>query len=166
MAVRAVIVGPGLWLLLVGTVVGWVALNQFGFFENGRMRASLERILRAKEGDLPDDRMFVGYASPKYAGLIDAHEDVGFLCFLPDRLRFVSEVRTVDFPFAQIRRVRFRPNAHSLLGLGRWVSIEGRAGKETLEMKVEPRERRTMLANFRLSRPLRDRIRAIVRGSV
>ena len=150
--------GPGLWFLIAATALGWLALNQFGLFENFKMKLQLQRILAAKK-EFPDgDKFFVGFASPSYSSAIDAHEDVGYLFLLPDSLKFVSETRKVDLARADIKSVRFRTNVHSLLLLGRWVSVEGEIAGKPVRMSIEPRERRTLLQNRRFSKQLRARI--------
>jgi len=157
--VREEVLGTGLWLIVAATVVGWLALNQFGFYQNGRMRRELERLMRAKGEDLSADRTFVGFASPRYHGLLDAHEDIGFLRILPDRLRFVSENRVLEVPKEDIREVRYRPNVHTIVGLGRWISVEGTAEGRPIRLLVEPRERGTMLGNLRYGPKLRAKLR-------
>jgi len=115
------ILGLGLWLVAMAPILAWVALNFFGLFDNARMRRELLRELGSREQAIPDDALFVGFASPKYHGMLDAHEDVGFLLFLPQAIEFRGERRVVTVPRADIARVRFRPNIHTLVGLGRWV---------------------------------------------
>jgi hypothetical protein len=149
--------GPGLYLILLGTLAGWISLNFFGLFQNRKMREELSKILDA-DRVLPADRLFVGFTTPKYTGLLDAHEDVGFLCFSAETLRFVSETRTVDVEKGNVKRVVFRPNVHSVLGLGRWVCVEGERKGTEIRMLLEPRERPTMLGNLRYGRRMRDKI--------
>jgi hypothetical protein len=156
--------GPGLILIAVGTVLGWLALDQFGFYENGLMRRTLERILKDRGEPLPQDRNFVGFASPKYTGMLDAHEDVGFFYMLPDRAVFVSETRKVEMYRAQAQSVRFRPNIHTAVGLGGWISLEGEAEGGPIRLQIEPRDRRTMLGNLRRRKAVRDKIRRWLKG--
>ncbi|HWD41908.1 MAG TPA: hypothetical protein VG944_23915 [Fimbriimonas sp.] len=151
------LVGQGLIFLIIATVAGWIALNFFGFYQNGRMRRRLTIIL-GKDGALPADRVFVGFASPKYTGLLDAHEDVGFLCFLPDKLVFIGENRTLEVGKGEIQKVQFRPNVHTMVGLGRWISIEGAKQDVPIRLLIEPRERNTMLGNLRFGPNLRRKI--------
>jgi hypothetical protein len=158
LALQGNVFGTGLWLLGAATGVGWIALNQFGLYENDRMRRQLRRILQARNEEV-GDAPFVGMATPTYSSMIDPHEDVGFLMFLPDRLRFVSEMRTLELYREQAQKVRFRPNVHTLLGLGRWISIEGVSNGRPIRLLVEPREKRTLLGNIRSSKAFRDRIR-------
>jgi hypothetical protein len=54
--------------------------------------------------------------------------------------------------------VRYRPNVHTLLGLGRWISIEGEVHGRPIRLRVESRVRDTMLGNLALGPWLRDSI--------
>ena len=158
MAVSGEMLGPGLWLLVSGSIMGWLALDSLGLYQNEQMRESLTKMLDAREESPADGGVFVGFSTPRYHGLLDAHEDVGFLRILPDKLVFVSETRHVELAKADIRSVRFRPNVHTILLLGRWVSLEGEHDGNALRMLVEPRERATMLGNFRYARTLHTRL--------
>lgn len=149
----------GLGLLAVGTLVGWVALCLFGFWGNASMRRLLEARIQEK-----GDKWFVGFASPKYTGMLDAHEDVGFLIFGKDVLTFAGDSRRVELPRDSVVRVRFRPNVHTAVGLGRWVAVEGVVEGQPVRMLLEPRERATMLGNLRLSGRLRREIEAWAGG--
>ena len=60
----------------------------------------------------------------------------------------------------QIKGVRFRPNVHTMVGLGRWVSVEATAAGKPIRLLVEPREKRTMLGNKRYGKALRTRLEA------
>lgn len=157
------IVGPGLWLLLAGTVLGWLAVNQFGLFQNANMKRQLRLILEAK-GESAEDGPFVGIATPHYSSTIDPHEDVGFLRLYADRISFVSETRTLDLAKSDLKTVRYRANVHSLLGLGRWVSLEGVNDGKAFRLLIEPRERPTLLGNLRYSKLLADRLRRWLRA--
>ena len=137
--------------------MGWLSLSLFGLWGNATMR----RLLDARIKD-QGERWFVGFASPKYTGLLDAHEDVGFLIFGKDVLTFAGDSRRVEILRDDVVRVRFRPNVHSVVGLGRWVSVEGVVKGSPIRMFVESRERPTMLGNLRLSRKLRKRIESWV----
>jgi hypothetical protein len=164
LGIEAELIGPGLYLVGLGTILGWLALNQFGFFENGRMRRQLERVLKDQGEPLPQDRNFVGFATPRYSGLIDAHEDVGFFYLIPDRAVFVSETRKVEVLRSQSVAVRFRPNIHTMVGLGGWISIEGEAEGKPIRMLVEPRDRKTLLGNLRRRKAVRDKVRRWLKG--
>lgn len=164
MASTRILLGPGLVLLGVSTILGWLALNSFGLFENLQMQKELEKILESRKDKLGAESWFVGLTTPKYRGLLDAHEDVGFLEILPDRLSFVSETRKIEFPLSEVRSVGYRANVHSVVLLGRWVSLEGESGGKPIRMLLEPRESGTMLGNFRESRVLRARLVSWAKG--
>lgn len=148
------LLGLGLALVVAGNVVGWLLLNQFGLYQNAAMRRELERMLERRGESLTGKSYFVGFATPRYTGLVDAHEDVGFLVVQPEQLRFVSETRTVPILRLEVRRIRFRANVHSVLGLGRWICVEGVSGGKEFRLLVEPRQHRTMLANMMASRTM------------
>jgi hypothetical protein len=140
-------IGTGLWLLILSTILGWLAVNQFGFFENGAMRRQLERILMAEERKLSSDSFFVGFASPTYSSMLDAHEDVGFLSVQADSLKFISESRTIEIFKSDVTEIRFRANVHSVIFLGRWISVEAKTGGKPIRLLIEPREKSTLLGN-------------------
>ena len=156
--VKGQFLGPGLWLLILSTVLGWLAVNQFGFFENTRMRNQLERVLRASGQGLPKEYYFVGFATPKYSSVLDAHEDIGFFCVYPDHVSFISETRSLELSKSEISVVRFRPNVHSLILLGRWISLEGVSGGKPIRLLIETREKRTLFGNRLFGAKLRRRL--------
>ncbi len=145
--------------LAFGTFVGWVALSFFGLWGNARMRRLMEARVREK-----DPKWFVGFASPRYTGLLDAHEDVGFLILGKDVLTFAGDSRRVELPRDNVVRVVFRPNVHTVVGLGRWVAVEGVVKGQPVRMLLEPRERNTMLGNLLQSGRLRQEIAAWAEG--
>jgi len=145
--------GPGLWLLVAGTVIGWLAVNRWGLFENERMKRQLELMMRAK-GTLPSDAIFMGLATPKFSSALDPHEDVGFLTISSENLRFVSETREIDVPASSVTSVHFSPNVHSLLFRGRWIAVEGEMDGKPIRLLLEPRKYKTLLANRREGKAL------------
>lgn len=145
------IIGPGLWLVVIGQVLGWLALNWFGLFENGRIRRDSMRNLTLRRPLPPGPVVFVGCASQKHRSLLDAHEDVGFLSFGPNELEFIGDERRMRIPREMITKVSFRPNVHTLVGLGRWISVEALINGMPVRLMVEPRERDTLFGNLMLS---------------
>lgn len=143
--------GLGLWLLIAGTVLGWLAVNRWGLFENDRMKRQLELMLQAKKSMIPES-IFVGFATPKFSSTLDPHEDVGFLNLDDENLRFVSETREIAVPRSGVKSVHFRANIHSLLFLGRWIAIEGEMDGKPIRLLIEPRQHRTLFANRRESK--------------
>jgi hypothetical protein len=152
------ILGAGLWWVAASPVLAWMALNFFGFWENRKMQRELARELAAKDAKPPDDAVFVGFASPKFHGVLDAHEDIGFLVLRPEEIEFRGEHRSVKVPRGDVKTVRYRPNVHTLVGLGRWVSVEGISKGQPFRLLVEPRVKSTMIGNLMHGKRLRAQI--------
>ncbi len=148
--------GLGLWLLVGSFALGWLTVNAFGLFANQAMRAELS----ARLGLTASGGEFVGFARPTYRSGLDPHEDVGFLVLGEEGLRFTGDTLTVDLPWDAVERIRLRPNIHTLLGLGGWISIEGHLDGAPVRMLVEPRNHNTLWANARERRDLSKRIAA------
>jgi hypothetical protein len=127
-------------------LIGWLSTNWMGLWGNSAMKSELERRL-AKELPPPSDRVFVGFARPSYRGLLDPHEDVGFLFADDAAIHFLGETHRVSVSRAAVGTVRSRPNIHTWLGLGGWMSIEGEEGGQPFRLLVEPRERPTLFGN-------------------
>jgi len=162
---RAHTVTPaGVALCLLSLVVGWVAVNQFGLFGNVRLRREVQRKVLAKAGRDASKGVFVGFARPSYVGLLDAHEDLGFLFFDSDGLEYLGEIHQVKLARKDILGVRFRGNVHSTLGLGRWVGIEAIHKGKRVRVLVEPREARTLLGNRKRGSRLRKEIVEWMKG--
>ena len=142
------IFGAGLWYVVAGVVAGWIGLNLFGLFGNAFMRRELKRELTAKGIDFSDPHFFVGFARPRFFSVLDAHEDLGFLFLREQELEFVGEVHRLSLPRAQVRSIRFRPNVHTWVGLGRWISVEGEVKEARVRLNIEPRERNYLLLNL------------------
>lgn len=149
---------PGLALVVACPIVTWWAVNVMGLFENDAMRRESDARLKARGGDKPSERHFVGFARPSYAGLLDPHEDVGFLFVYPDRIEFLGEKHDLSLTRSQVKGVRFRRSVHSWVGLGRWVSVEGEIEGKPVRLLVEPREMGTLRANRRFGARLRERL--------
>ncbi|MER3466900.1 MAG: hypothetical protein C4340_07430, partial [Armatimonadota bacterium] len=109
--------------------------------------------------------IFVGIATPKHRSLLDPHEDVGWLWMEGGELRFKGERLSLSIPQEVILRAGYRANAHTILGLGRWVVVEGVREGKRFALKIEPREKRTLLANKREGARLLTALRAWLRGS-
>ena len=155
--------GEGLWWMLAGLFCGWLGVNLSGVQVNHHMEAELKKRLEFRRESLGAERWFVGFASPKFAGVLDAHEDVGFLVVDQDEIRFISDTRKIRVLRADVERVKFRPNVHTMLGLGGWISIEGQSGDVPFRLLVEPRVYGQMLMNFGLSRSIRKRLTEVVK---
>lgn len=150
----------GVVLCVLALIVGWFAVNQFGFFGNANLRREIQKKVLAKAGKDASKGTFVGFARPAYVGLLDAHEDLGFFFLDPDSLEYLGEMHQVSIPRADVKGVRFRPNVHSLLGLGRWVSVEAIHKGKPVRVLIEPREETTLLGNRKRGTKLRKEIEA------
>jgi hypothetical protein len=148
----------GIGLVVTGQILTWLAVNQFGLWQNQAMKLAMDQRLSQRTSTPVGERHFVGIATPSHRGLLDAHEDIGYLYILEDRLEYVGEKRTLTIPKQQVLQLRFRFNVHSLLGLGRWISIEGVCDGVRYRLNFEPRERNTLLGNRRYSRALLNRL--------
>lgn len=147
--------GPALAWVVASPIVGWLAGNAFGLLGNGALRREI-----AQRIPHPRSAVFVGFASPGYWGLWDAHEDVGFLYWTDDRIVFSGERTQVVLPRAGVHRVCFRPNPHTWVLLGGWVCVEAEVDGKRARLLVEPRERPTLIGNARLARQLIRELRA------
>ncbi|HQU19670.1 MAG TPA: hypothetical protein PLA92_11545, partial [Fimbriimonadaceae bacterium] len=145
-------------------VVAWVGMCLLGLAGNESMRGQLIRLLKLPPPTHEESRWFVGFSRPSHFGLLDPHEDIGFLRLTPTAIRFEGERYRVEIPTPAGERVRFRANAHSWVGLGRWISIEGTLEGQKIRMLVEPRERATLLGNLILSGEIRRRLAGAVTG--
>jgi len=180
MSSNGVVLGRGLWFFAGSPIVLWLAMNFLGLFRNGAMRSLLAarlttlhpelgavlapRSIRAespKSGSKnPKSKIqnlpwFVGVATPKHTSLLDPHEDIGFLIVHPDRLQFLGDHLSLMVEKNDVSAVQFRMNPHTLVGLGRWVSVEGQSGGQRIRLQIEPRERSTLMANMLLSAKLK-----------
>lgn len=139
-------------------VIGWVITNFFGLIGNQKMKREMEHRMKA-EGEWDDhERYFVGFARPNYKGLLDPHEDVGFLVLENEKIEFKGSVQKFSLPTFAIEKVRFRSNIHSWVGLGRWVSIEATLDEKPIRLLVEPREKKTLIGNRTFSKKMKNEI--------
>ena len=158
MSARSQVMGLGFWLFAISPVAGWIGMNFFGLYGNRRMKRELLTFLMGLRPNLHAELFFVGIATPKYSSLVDPHEDVGFLILLPDRLEFFGDHLNLSVNRRSVLGVDFRMNPHTLVGLGRWVSVEGRIGEKNIRLQLEPREKQTLLGNLRFGKRLKGAI--------
>jgi len=148
------ILGRGLlWLTLV-PIVGWISVNFLGLYQNRAMRKEMDLRLRTERPNPPYRRYFVGMATPAFRGLLDPHEDVGYLLLHNDKVEFFGERIRVEIARSEVKEIRVRPNVHSMIGLGRWVSIEASVDGKDARLMVELRQRPTLFGNLLMSRTL------------
>ena len=147
-----------LGFLIASPVVGLIAVNFLGLYQNSQMKQELRRIL-GKEDAGP---IFVGFSRPGSVSALDPHDDLGWLVVGTRSVKFLGEKGAYELPWSDIRGVRFRPNVHTLLGLGRWISFEGLKDGKHLRLMVEPRVFSTLLANKREGARLLRKLRALI----
>lgn len=157
-------VGPGLWLVVAGLGIGWFALSRFGLYDNMKMREEFLAACKARGIQPKGEVFFVGYASPRHSSMLDAHEDVGLLIVDPGILSYVGELEDLQIRRDSVIQVRFRPNVHSLVGLGRWIAVDYLDGEERKRLLVEPRDKRSLLANRRHGKYVIAKLRAWKNG--
>jgi hypothetical protein len=148
--------GKGIWFLAASVMVMWLLVNVTSGLENPKLKRELALRLKAKGVDLGDHSVFVGFARPSFNGLLDPHEDIGFIVQEPEQVRYVGEQIDLCLTRSEIKEIRFRSNSHSMAFLGRWISIEGVSDAKPVRMLIEPRERRTMTGNRRYGRKLQQ----------
>lgn len=152
---------PLSWGFIAGTLVlGWMAVNVLGLTGNRVMKKEMLRRLMAERGDTSSPRWFVGFARPKFRGLLDPHEDVGWLILESDRIVYWGESRRIELHRDQIVRVHVRPNIHTIVGLGRWVAVEAVLDGRPARLLIEPREFPMLVQNLWLSGRIRREIEA------
>ncbi|MCX7801045.1 MAG: hypothetical protein N2109_11980 [Fimbriimonadales bacterium] len=151
--------GAALHWVAGSCVVAWLGANFFGLAGNGSLRREVGRSIPH-----PRTAWFVGHAPSGSWGLLDPHEDVGFLYWTEDRIVYSGERNQVVLPRGSVRRVRFRANPHTWALLGGWVSVEGTVDGRAARMLVEPRERPTLLGNFLAARRLIRELRLWAAG--
>jgi hypothetical protein len=147
-----------LWVALF-LVAAWVLLALLGLVGNGGMKREVGRRLHLERAFDKTERYFVGFARPVYKSALDPHEDVGFLLLHEDSVEFWGSVHKAAIKRADVVGVRFRPNTHTLVGLGRWVSVEAVVEEKPVRLLVEPREKATLLGNLLYSKRLLRRLR-------
>lgn len=147
---------PKVWLWAgCFLVIGWLSTNLLALLGNRGLRRTLELRLKV-DGYLQNgDMAFVGFARPGHKGLLDPHEDVGFLTWNKDSIDFLGAVHRFSVPVIEISAIRFRPNIHTWLGLGRWLSIESQKDDRSIRLLLEPREKSTLVGNLLYSKKLR-----------
>lgn len=151
---------PESLFLMAGFVVAaWIATNFLGPCGGWGLKSEIGRRLHQVRPFDKTEKHFVGFAKPGGPSLLDPHQDVGYLILHPERLEFFGGHTQVELSREDVQVVRYRPNPHSWLGLGRWVSVEGTSGGVQVRLLVEPRERPTLLGNRKYSSKLAARLK-------
>lgn len=139
-------------------VIGWLAVNFLGLVGNRSLRRKMDFRYRDEFGADPDPRQFVGFARPGKFGLLDPHEDVGWLVYRNSTLDYWGEQFQFQIPYASVVAVSLRRNFHSLLGLGGWLSVDAEVGGSPVRLLVEPRESAVHIVNSRARKVWRTKI--------
>lgn len=132
----------------------WVFLALFAYVGNGGMKREIARRMHIERPFDRTARYFVGFARPTFKSALDPHEDVGFLVLHPERLEFWGGEHRISIKREDVTGIRFRANTHTLVGLGRWVSVEAVVEERPVRLLVEPREKWTLIGNLLFSRRL------------
>lgn len=140
-------------------LIGLFSVNLLGLFQNRRMQAELKPLIHGR----PEPHWFVGIGRPGAVGALDPHDDLGFLLLTNDALEYVGETARYRIPYVDILNVSFKMNAHSLLGLGRWIAIEGRHDGKPFRMLAEPRSFPTILRNKKEGTRIVSELRKLLR---
>jgi hypothetical protein len=147
---------PAALSLAAFPIVTWLATNFLALVGN----QSLKRAMASRVPMGSGAKCFVGFSPPGQSGWLDPHSDVGYLVIHSDRIEFIGSASRVTLKKSEVVSARFRPNAHTWIGLGRWVSIEGQSQGRVVRLLVEPREKATLLGNraesARLLQAVRD----------
>ncbi len=146
-----------LWLSAF-PIVGWVAVNVFGFWGNSDMRREMMRRLQRQRPDLRAPMWFGGFARPKYQSLLDPHEDIGFLILTDEAIEFFGETVQVALPLDQVTGVGRRANPHTWIGIGGWIAIDGELAGQKVRMLFEPRESNFVIGNRKVARQIGERL--------
>jgi hypothetical protein len=118
---------------------GIVGTSLFGMLGNNLLKDRVGMLLHRDRPFDKAERWFVGFAKPSFKGLLDPHQDVGYLILHEDSLEFFGETERIMVKKDQITRIRTAMNIHTWLGLGAWLMIEGTAGHSRFQMRIEPR---------------------------
>lgn len=155
----------GIGLILLACVSGWFSLSYCGLFENQKMK--LEMTWRFRHAKLPaaQRRYFVGVASPGYRGVLDPHEDVGFLLIYPDRLEFFGEKASFQLPRDAMSQISRKVNIHSFVFLGGWIAVRGVLNGKEVELRIEPRIYQSMWSNRRAAAKIMKRLNSWREGA-
>lgn len=149
---------PPLLALPAALLVGLVVFHFTGLWDNAKMREALRERYRAEPLWEDGHRFFVGFASASYEGLLDPHQDVGWLLLTGSRLVFLGDRFQFDFALTDIYRLERGFSAHTLLGSG-WQLLRGAREKREFVLRFESRDADRVFglcaANRHLERALR-----------
>ena len=143
---------------IASVILGIFAVNLLGLFQNRKMHSELKPLIHRRQ----EPSWFVGLGRPGRFGALDPHQDLGFLLLTSSAIEYIGETSRYVIPLTEIKRVGFKMNAHTLLGLGRWVAIEGTHDGRPFLMLVEPRSHPTILQNKKEGSRLVEQIKKLI----
>ena len=150
--------GSGFIMLLAGQLLTWIVLNYTGLWDNKPMRRALFKEFQILRPNHNGWRLFVGYASGPYSSWLDPHEDVGYCCLTGDTFEFYGDAKVRVVRREDVKSIHWKPNVHTLMGLGRWIVIDVVEGGRPISLKFEPRDRDTLIGNLLLGRKFKQRL--------
>ncbi|MEQ1823281.1 MAG: hypothetical protein ABL949_12280 [Fimbriimonadaceae bacterium] len=154
----------GIATILASGFIGWICLSLWGLFENRKIKQEMTWRFRHANLPIAQRRYFVGVASPGFKGILDPHEDVGFLLVYADRLEFFGEKTNFKVARADVSEIAKQPNIHSFVFLGGWISVRGTLNKVPVELRFEPRIHQSLLANKIAAPKIAKRLRTWQEG--
>lgn len=140
-------------------LVLWSSINFLALAFNESIKRRLKPLAFSMQSGPVMRTWFVGFALPHRRQMIHPHYDVGWLQLYSDEIVFVGERERTGLKKSEITGIGFSANIHTLLGLGRWMVIDGRTSTGRVRLLIEPRECRTLLGNLRLGKRMVAEIR-------
>lgn len=144
------------WWLAAALATGWLGVCYLGQAGSGAVRRKVERELHKAHPFDQRERHFVGFAPPGHKGLLDAHEDLGFILLDEEQIQFFGEKHRLRLPWSDFSDVRFQANIHTLLGLGGWTALLGERNGKPIRVLIEPRSKMTAIGNAFAGARLRE----------
>lgn len=151
--------GMAIAVWVASPLILWASINFLALAFNEGLRRRLKPLVFSVSGEPALRMWFVGLGMQGRRQLLHPHYDVGWLLLYSEEIVFVGERERLLLKKTELTGIGYSPNIHSLVGLGRWVVIEGRTSKGRLRFLVEPRERRTLLGNLLLSKQMAYEVR-------
>ncbi len=159
------ILGPGLVLVALAQPLAFLVVNYMGLFQNREIRFALWREVQILRPHFRGYALYCGFSSLEKTDLLDPHEDVGFVLLTTESLEFVGDGQLIRILPENVTGIRYRPNVHTLLGLGRWVCVEGKIEERKFHLCFEPREKKTLLANRKEGKVLHRKLKNWVKAT-
>lgn len=144
----------GALFIFIGIVVGLVALNYTGLWENNRLKKAAVLNFQREHPNFQGFAVFVGFARAGYGSALDPHEDVGMLALLGNTMVIRGEHLNLEVENRNVKEIGYAGSIHSLIFLGGWIKIV----TDTQTIYVEPREYSTLSRNNRFRKKMVGRL--------